>query len=183
MISELPSYCEATQIMQDQFVNLIKDNMFTPAHHSSPNPNMYVDFMKAENIQPSADAMGDTTITSIAVQISEAHKLIQSRFREYISAKNTLKNLEKCMMDIDEKIHALNGLAQQVETITFFNVSKVNLQSTMGPVVESLRMCIDKQRVKVSNAEEAVKALGPIIQMVGNPPDYQSIQYHSLYKL
>lgn len=171
---------------------------------ASPNvsykSNIYSEYLKSENIlgddspcmQPvitdNCEEDGNVKVNEgdmhlLMEQVNRAHDMVQKCINEYIRTKNSIRVLEKCRVDLEEKLSNIATALTGVETLTGTSVRVDAVKELVQPAVASLNALTTSRLMEMKKQEREIKKLNGLIALLGNPPNYEKIIYQDGYAL
>ena len=175
----------------DTSIQAGKQNQFPGVQHKA---NIYSQFIDTENIRipvelrdtVNPDPVHDDTDTKALIEsVNRAHEKVQKCIHEYIKIKQTIKTLEKCRVDLEEKTSSLVTAMQFAESLTGYatNVNVDDIRTSMHDVHVLLNDISASRMIELKKQEDEIKNMSDLIALLGNPPQAETIMYQCGYNL
>ena len=169
----------------------------TGSQGTMTNNNIYKDFLRSEQVSGSlvrTCGEDDQELQDAVVAFTNAHGLVQERIRVHIANKKVLYRMQKVWMEMDESLSRLRSSMNQFRTLCSACPNEEttaqddignfkDVESIMSSSMNLLSNRINRQMNKVKASEEALSCMVPLINLLGNPSNAESIQYHEMYNV
>jgi predicted metal-dependent hydrolase len=148
--------------------------------------SIYQQFMWNESLPctiPEGQAMS-AEVELMLANVCIAHTSVQEAISRYMNAKKCMRVMEQCRVELESKSNQMSSLIQQIEGLCEREgEGTTEISACLSEVLSGLDTKIESQRDTVRVAENDLRCLSPVVNMLGNPNDHRGVVYHGEYLL